>query len=83
MLVFCVDVISEVELGLASCEVELEKAETTSTSRSSRTTRSESLALLRSSDSFLSAFSRILIVLQIFYFRNRIVFLFEVVDDLL
>ncbi len=83
MLVFCVDVISEVELGLTSCEVELEKAETTSTSRSSRTTRSESLALLRSSDSFLSAFSRILIVLQIFYFRNRIVFLFEVVDDLL
>ena len=40
--------------------VELEKAEPTSTSRSSRTTRSESLALLRSSDSFLSAFSRIL-----------------------
>ena len=51
MLVFCIDVISEVEL---------EKAETTSTSRSSRTTRSESFALLRSSDSFLNAFSRIL-----------------------
>ena len=52
----------EVEFGLTSCEVELEKAETTSTSRSSRTTRSESLALLRSSDSFLNAFSRILVV---------------------
>ena len=40
--------------------VELEKAETTSTSRSSRTTCSKSLALLRSSDSFLTAFSRII-----------------------
>ena len=62
MLVFCVDVISEVELGLTSCEVELEKAETTSTSRSSRTTRSESLALLRSSDSVLSVRPHILVV---------------------
>ena len=43
------------------CEVELEKAETTSTSRSIRTTCAKSFALLRSSDSFLSAFSRILI----------------------
>ena len=60
--VFCLSA-CEVEFGLTSCEVELEKAETTSTSRSSRTTRSKSLALLRSSDSFLSAFSRILIVL--------------------
>ena len=59
--VFCLSA-CEVEFGLTSCEVELEKAETTSTSRSSRTTRSESLALLRSSDSFLSAFSRILVV---------------------
>ena len=82
VFVFCLSA-CEVEFGLTSCEVELEKAETTSTSRSSHTTRSESLALLRSSDSFLSAFSRILIVLQIFHFRNRVVFLFEVVDDLL
>ena len=40
--------------------VELEKAETTSTSRSIRTTCAKSFALLRSSDSFLNAFSRIL-----------------------
>ena len=40
-------------------EVELEKAETTSTSRSIRTTCTKSFALLRSSGSFLSARSRI------------------------
>ena len=85
VFVFCLSAF-EVEFAKAEThilEVELEKAETTSTSRSSRTTRSESFALLRSSDSFLNAFSRILCVLQILYFRNRIVFLFEVVDDLL
>ena len=42
-------------------EVELKKAETTSTSRSIRTTCAKSFTLLRSSDSFLSAFSRILL----------------------
>ena len=44
-------------------EVELEKAETTSTSRSIRTTCTKSFALLRSSGSFLSAFSRILFLI--------------------
>ena len=41
------------------------------------------LPAFRSNVPFLSARSRILCVLQIFHFRNRIVFLFEVVDDLL
>ena len=45
---------------LTSCVVELGLTGLTSTSRSIRTTRSESLALLRSSDSFLTAFSRII-----------------------
>ncbi len=42
--------------------VELRKAETTSTSTNIRTTRSESFALFVSSDSFLDAFLRILII---------------------
>ncbi len=44
--------------------VELRKAETTSTSTNIRTTRSESFALFVSSDSFLNAFLRILILMR-------------------
>ena len=44
--------------------VELRKAETTSTSTNIRTTRSESFALFVSSDSFLTAFLRILFLMS-------------------
>ena len=48
------------ERDVSHPEVELGLTGLTSTSRSSRTTCSKSLALLRSSDSFLTAFSRII-----------------------
>ena len=67
---------------LTSCVVEFAIAEMACVSRNIRTTRSESLAVFRSNVPFLSARSRILVVLQIFHFRNRVVFLFKAVDDL-
>ena len=81
MFVLCL--LPVVELGLTFCEVEFAIAEMACVSRNVRTTRSESLPAFRSNVPFLSARSRILCVLQIFHFRNRVVFLFEGVDDLL
>ena len=72
-----------VEFGLTSCEVELAIAEMACVSRNVRTTRSESLPAFRSNVPFLSAMSRILIVLQILHLSNWVVFFLEAIDDLL
>ena len=53
-----------------SCVVELRKAETMSTSTNIRMTRIKSFALFVSSDSFLTAFLRILILMRNHLLRN-------------
>ena len=68
---------------LTSCVVELGLTGLTSTSRSSRTTCAKSLALLRSSDSVLIVHPHILIILQILYLGDGVVFFLEAIDDLL